>query len=226
MPALLCAASLVLGPAALAQTDAEKTKAKIHYKTGKKAFDAADYATALAEYNKAYSLLPLPGLLFNIGQCYRNLGSHQEAINSFNLYLEESPNARNRPAVEKLIGELKKEIAAAGPVDKPDPQGTDPADKVDVPGEDGSDDPLTGGPGDKPDEVDPDGGPEVVAVNPIPPPPKKDRATSSPFYKKWWFWTIVGAAVAGGAATGIYFGTQSSGAGIPGSSLGTLDYSR
>ena len=88
---LLCAVLFMFTAAPVsAQTDAEKTKAKIHYGTGKKAFDAGDFSTALAQYNKAYALLPLPGLLFNIGQCYRNLDRSQEAINAFKIYLEES----------------------------------------------------------------------------------------------------------------------------------------
>ena len=198
-----------------AQTDEEKTKAKIHFGTGKKAFDAGDFSTALAQYNKAYALLPLPGLLFNIGQCYRNLNRSQEAINAFKIYLEESPDARNRPAVEKLIQELKKKLAERSipPGDK-----RDNGDKSDK-GDKGD----SGDSGDKDDTDDP----VVVAIPPPSSPADPDRNKGkTPVYKKWWFWTIIGAAVAGGAATGIYFGTQSSGPGIPGSNLGVLDYSR
>ena len=222
IPLLLCAALSAGSATAWGQTAEEKTKAKQHYVAGKTAFDSGDYATALTEYNQAYTLLPLPGLLFNIGQCYRNLERAQEAINAFNLYLEKSPKAANRTGVEKLIAELEQVLKEAAP---PEPKPVEPKPVETDPGTDAAD-PLTGTLDTDPDGDKPDDDPVIVAATTPPPPTNPDPPTATPVYKKWWFWTIVGVVVAGGAGAGAYFGTRSGDPAMPNSSLGVLDYSR
>ncbi len=230
---LLICAALVLAPTHVAaQSDADKAKARGYYVAGKKAFDKGDYATALNEYNQAYTLMPLPGLLFNIGQCYRNLERPQEAINAFNLYLEKSPNAGNRSGVEKLIAELVVVLREAKEDLPPDdPKPADPI-PVDTPSDDKDPlvedaDPLTGttDPDLNPDDTDKD--PVVINAAATRTPDKTKPSSGTPVYKKWWFWTIIGAVVVGGgAATGVYFATRPGDPAMPNSSLGVLDYSR
>lgn len=207
-------------PSALAQSAAVKAKAKAHYMKGKQAFDRQEYASALTEYERAYQTLPLPGLLFNIGQCHRNLGHDAEAVKAFKLYLEKSPDADNRAAVEKLIEEMETRLAAAPP-SRPD--GTDPVDP--------EPDPDQAEPDPRVEDPDPKKTTASLLATRTPPARARHRAPFSPphdtpFYRSWWFWTVVGAVVAGGAATGIYFGTRSHGPDIPGSDLGVLDFSR
>src|SRR5262249_44458780 len=48
-----------------------------------------------------------PELLFNIGQCYRNLGRYEEATKSYQAFLRVTPNAPNRAKVEALIAEME-----------------------------------------------------------------------------------------------------------------------
>ncbi|MGE5187229.1 MAG: tetratricopeptide repeat protein, partial [Acidobacteriota bacterium] len=81
--------------------------AKRHYDRGEKLFALGRFDQALDEYQKAFDAKPLPGFLFNIGQCYRNLGDYDQAIFSFKKYLKLSPDASNRDKVEKLIGDLE-----------------------------------------------------------------------------------------------------------------------
>jgi tetratricopeptide (TPR) repeat protein len=100
------AALLSLGPAAAAASDGE-AEARVHFQKGMAAFELGKFQESLAEYERAYELAPLPGFLFNIGQCHRNLGNHAKAIFSFRLYLRKKPEARNREAVETLISELE-----------------------------------------------------------------------------------------------------------------------
>src|SRR6185436_10875850 len=50
---------------------------------------------------------PLPDFLFNIGQCYRNLGDYDSAIFSYRKYLKLAPDASNREQVEQLIRDLE-----------------------------------------------------------------------------------------------------------------------
>jgi tetratricopeptide (TPR) repeat protein len=98
--ALLAAAILLAGATALgapapsvvtvdakpvnarAQARAQVKKAQLDYKL-------ARFEQALAEYSRAYELYPTPALLFNLGQCHRNLKNHERAIFFFEGYLRE-----------------------------------------------------------------------------------------------------------------------------------------
>ena len=215
---------------AAAQADA-KAQARAHYKKAKTAFEAGKYKTALAEYQGAYRLMPLPGFLFNIGQCYRNMKKPDKAIVAFKRYLKQSPKARNREAVEGLIAELEAEIDLKTPLPGPGtPTDPPPDPDGDPTAPDPDDDPKPGPkePAKVPDYTPPADDPPktgIVIPPPTPPPSKPRRPTSTPIYKKWWFWTIIGAAVAGGAV-GTYLGVRGSGTDLPASDLGVLDFSR
>src|SRR5687767_11122360 len=78
---------------AKADAKARAEKGNTHYKLGR--FD-----DALAEYSAAYEIYPAPGLLFNIGQCHKNLKHYERAVFFFEGYLREKPNAPNRALVE------------------------------------------------------------------------------------------------------------------------------
>ena len=109
--ALLFCALALLQPAPAAAQDAEKA-ARAHFRRGETHFAMGRFAPALKEYEAAYELKPLPGFLFNIGQCHRNLGHLEEAVFSFKRYLRLKPDAANRAAVEELVAELERQIAA------------------------------------------------------------------------------------------------------------------
>jgi len=51
----------------------KKTEAKLLFKRAQLAYKLGKFENALGEYSKAYEMLPLPGFLFNIGQCHRQL---------------------------------------------------------------------------------------------------------------------------------------------------------
>jgi tetratricopeptide (TPR) repeat protein len=169
-----------------AEETERRERAKAHFKQGDAAFARGEYRDALMAYTRAYETLPLPGFLFNIGQCHRNLGAHERAIYSFKLYLRQAPEASNRKAVETLIRELEEVVAQ---------QRTAPPDVDGQPKWGASDDKGKGG---------------QTAVDLA---AQKDAASrrdeAKPFYKTWWFWTAVGAVVVGAAAAGVYFGTRS-----------------
>ena len=108
----LCASSLA-GPGgprdAHADDDATMRVAKKAFERGEKLFALGKFAEALAQYQRAYDAKPLPGLLFNIGQCHRNLGDYEAAIFSFKKYLKAAPEADNRDQVEEYIVDLEAE---------------------------------------------------------------------------------------------------------------------
>lgn len=108
---VLLSALCALPPTLVAAQDAEQ-QARGHFRRGETHFAVGRFAAALKEYMAAYELKPLPGFLFNIGQCHRNLGHFEEAVFSFKRYLRLKPDAGNRAAVEELVTELERQIAA------------------------------------------------------------------------------------------------------------------
>lgn len=87
--------------------DAGTRAAKRHFDKGEKLFALGKFEDALEQYQKAFDAKPIPALLFNIGQCHRNLDDYEAAIFSFKKYLRLEPDAANREEVEELIDELE-----------------------------------------------------------------------------------------------------------------------
>jgi tetratricopeptide (TPR) repeat protein len=108
---LLVAAALAIAPASVARADSEDATvaARRHFERAEKLFALGRFEAALTEYEAAFEARPLPGFLFNIGQCHRNLGNHDAAIFSFRKYLRLSPDAENREDVLELIAKLETE---------------------------------------------------------------------------------------------------------------------
>jgi tetratricopeptide (TPR) repeat protein len=110
--ALVAAAAITATPVdAVADTEDDRAlaRAKKLHREGEKLFALGKFAAALEKYEAAFEAKPLPGFLFNIGQCHRNLGDFDAAIFSFNKYLKLAPDAKNRAAVEEYIAELERE---------------------------------------------------------------------------------------------------------------------
>jgi tetratricopeptide (TPR) repeat protein len=101
----LLGVALVAAPARA--DDAATKTAKRHYERGEKLFALGKFDKALDEYQQAFDAKPLPDFLYNIGQCYRNLGDLDQAIFSFRKYLKLQPEAADRDKVDKLIADLE-----------------------------------------------------------------------------------------------------------------------
>jgi tetratricopeptide (TPR) repeat protein len=111
---LLLSLVIVAVAAGTAVADDKATRqARKHFEKGEKLFALGRFEEALAAYEDAFEARSLPGFLFNIGQCHRNLGDLDSAIFSFKKYLKLSPEAANRESVEALIEDLEEEKAAA-----------------------------------------------------------------------------------------------------------------
>lgn len=107
-PVALLAIVAVVSPA---YADDGTRAAKAHVEKAKKLFNLGKFDDALSEYQKAYDAKPLPKLLFNIAQCYRNLGQVDQAIFTYKSYLQNVPTAANRTEVEATIDQLEDEKA-------------------------------------------------------------------------------------------------------------------
>ena len=108
LPRLLLALcfTVLAARVAIADDSALRT-AKRHFERGEKLYALTRFSDALDEYQKAFDAKPIPDFLFNIGQCYRNLGEYDAAIFSYQKYLKLAPDAPNRDKVEQLISELE-----------------------------------------------------------------------------------------------------------------------
>ena len=79
-------------------------KAKVHY-------DLGEFKEAADEYIIVYRLRPIPALLFNIAQAYRQGGLYDKARQFYKSYLRESPEAKNRATIELSIREMDELLA-------------------------------------------------------------------------------------------------------------------
>ncbi len=104
-------------PASADDSDQALTEAKKHFQIGTMSYDVGEYEQALQAFERARALKPLPGFLFNIGQCHRKLGRHDEAVRFFEQYVAESPKAKNRAEVDALLAEERALLAAAPPAE-------------------------------------------------------------------------------------------------------------
>ncbi len=91
-------------PVGKAQVEAQ---ARAKFAEGNSAYEKADFQAALDAYVEAYRLMPLPGFLFNIAQCHRQLGRPEQAAFHYRRYLALSKRPPpNAPLVRDLIAEM------------------------------------------------------------------------------------------------------------------------
>jgi hypothetical protein len=95
--------------------DETRVKAKTHYESGKVHYDLGEYQAAVDDYKEAYRLEHVPELLFDIGQAYRMMKRHDEAVNSYHAYLRDAPDSTTKEQARKIIDAYEKEPATAAP---------------------------------------------------------------------------------------------------------------
>jgi hypothetical protein len=101
--------------AAPASSEPARAQAEAALKEGNALFAAGQYQRALERYQAAQSLVASPKLLFNFGQTYRQLGRDVEAIEAYERFLAEVPDAAPdlRRQAQQRIGELLGRIGHA-----------------------------------------------------------------------------------------------------------------
>lgn len=231
-------AVLLVVPAGYARAgDAEgKAEAKAHFTAGENHYNLNEFTEALQEFKDAYRLYPDPVFLYNLGQCERQLGHHEEAIRFYRSFLRLQPKAPNKAEVQRKIDEMEaaqKNKPAAEPDPAIAPAKVEPAmPPAAVPGE-----PAVPTSAPTTNEA-----PEPAAVPPAPTIPTPEPAPGveaaqvplgvssiaepaapavedRPFYGTWWFWTATGV-VAAGAVTAVLLSRSSATSTPPETTLG------
>ena len=188
---LLAATSLLVGGVARAQDSPFKAMAKNHYKLGTQYYETSNYKEALVEFQKAYKLQQVPGLLFNLARCHEVLMQYEQAISHYERYLKALPNAPKRAVVQARLQTLKKRLAEQQQAKKPVPAPVTPAPVAPAP-------PVPAS--------QPAPGPEPVTDTPAEPKP-------APAPRTWRSWAGWGAVGIGGASliTGVVLGVMAQG---------------
>ncbi|MFP2930874.1 tetratricopeptide repeat protein, partial [Pyxidicoccus sp. 3LG] len=101
---------LLLGlpmPARAAGAADAEVQARARFTEGNLAYDVGDFGKALKSFTEAYRLKPLPGLLFNMAQCHRQLGQYSRAAFFYRRYLALAPDADFAPDARDLVDEME-----------------------------------------------------------------------------------------------------------------------
>jgi tetratricopeptide (TPR) repeat protein len=218
-------ALLALSPAVSAARPSAIERAKQHAAKAKVHYDLGEYQQAAREYILVYRIKPLPALLYNIAQSYRQAGQHETARRFYRSYLRETKDPKERASAEKAVaeideliaGETKRTAEALSPDDaeKVPAQSSQPHLVAHLPTASLQQPPAQ--PAMARTEVAAGAARRVPAAalsaNPAP-----ARIEGAPLYRKWWFWTAAGVVVAG---TGAAIALAYRGPGAPSSHLGT-----
>jgi tetratricopeptide (TPR) repeat protein len=108
----LPAAANAQAPAAGAADDAATEAMRERFEKGQDYYEQRKYEAAASEFRAAYEIKPAASLLYNEAVCYEKLRDFNKAANLFRRYLSDSPNARDRKAVETRIAALEQEAKA------------------------------------------------------------------------------------------------------------------
>ena len=190
--AMLVAPSGVIAQQKSKKPDPEETKARALFGEAQKAYDLGQFDQALTRYTEAYKLRPLPGFLFNIAQCQRQLGNFKEASFFYGRFIDNSkPEAANVDLAKQLFEDSRqKDAEKTAEVARRDEEA-----RLLARAQAKNDAPVAT---------------SLVPADPPPSAPPLVIQEETPVYKKGWFWGVVGGVAAVAIAGGIYAGVRAS----------------
>lgn len=110
-----CAAMILAGAARAQESgkakDPSLEEARKHAAQAKVHYDLGEFEKAAEEYTEVYRLRPLPALLFNIAQSYRQAGQYEKARQFYRAYLRENPDGETSVAVRRALKEIDELLA-------------------------------------------------------------------------------------------------------------------
>jgi len=105
--------------ASIAHAETNADKAKQHFATAQRMFEAQLYDKAAEEIQAAYVLDPKPDYLYALGQAFRLGGNCAKAITAYERYLKTKPKDAEKATTQ--IDRCKADLAAQKPVEPPPP---------------------------------------------------------------------------------------------------------
>jgi tetratricopeptide (TPR) repeat protein len=165
-------------------------EARKAFKTASEEYKVGNFEAALEGFSLAYKLSERPQLLFNLGQCHKELKNWERALFFFNSYLRDVPDAMNADLVRGLITEVETELEAQRLKEEEEEQRKREAAEREA------------------EEAERRAALEKAQIEAA----KKQAELDVPVYKKWWFWTAIGGGLAlvagGGTAAAIVVANQ------------------
>jgi len=181
--AVLFVAALAARASVAGETAAGDRPGRALFEQAEVKFNVGRFDEALADYQAAYDVEPLPAFLFNIGQCYRNLGDYERAQFFFQRYTMLDPHSANRPAADRLIAEMSRLAQERREANATAARAPTLASATAIP--------APGASASASDRAAPLVGPVVQDTPPTP---------ARPIYRRPWFWVGVGGAIVAGTA--------------------------
>ncbi|HVZ72228.1 MAG TPA: tetratricopeptide repeat protein [Polyangia bacterium] len=200
--ALVVVTALAVSAPVVAAPSADEQDARRLFQKAELSFNLGKFDEALADYQAAYQAKPLPGFVFNIAQCYRNLGNWERARFFYRRYLALEPRSPNRHRVEDLVAEMTDKIDKQQAQERPMPPSSPtavPAPVVVAPVEPVAPPAVAAPPLPMPAPT-PVPAPETAAAIVVAPAP---APVARPVYARWWFWAGVGVVAAGGVVAAL-----------------------
>jgi hypothetical protein len=159
--AVLAAIALaVMAPPALAETLQERQeRARQLYQQGQEHAQAGNYQAAIEVWLEAYEAQPIPLILFNVAQAYRQMEDCPSALYFYQRYLIDEPESQFSDVAAEHVGNLSRRCRAKSPWE-------------------GQDDGDDGGDGDG--DGDGDSGDGGGAIEPVVPGPTQPTAPMAP----------------------------------------------
>lgn len=115
MPRVLFVIAIMVGAWATSAYADDRDKARQTaielFEASDKAYKAGNFEEATALLREAYGLYPEPLLLYNLGRAQEGLGDLQGAVESYERYLRDAQEIKDRGAIERRIETLKAQLA-------------------------------------------------------------------------------------------------------------------
>ncbi len=183
-------------PSVHAQNAAARSRAI--YEQAQQTYDRGEIEKALALFLKAYEVTPLPGFLFNIAQCHRQLRNYERSSFYFKRYLALARNTANATVVRDLIVEVDGKQAEAEEARRSEAAAVR-AQEVE----------LARIAATKSEALQQQETRQLELTRSLQEPPSTAQSSGS-VLTQWWLWAGVGVIVAGATASAVYVGTAPS----------------
>jgi tetratricopeptide (TPR) repeat protein len=97
-------------PAASAPSSASAhTRAAELFKKSVETYRSGDFKQTIDLLNEAYALEPQPVLLYNLARAQEGIGNNDAAIETYEKFLAQEPNAKDRGAIEQRLATLRRQ---------------------------------------------------------------------------------------------------------------------